>query len=375
MLSLFAFSALGAVAVAKPCVKRFAATPPQVAGVDVIGNSTSNLPNIYRDGGGGGTIAGKQYVIFSDGIYTSGGTPEFGKNWVNFTSNSIALSNANGGGPQDLYDWGNAEKGPVQSAPFKYAEGESEGTTGIWPNENIATLCDGNCGVTFPVVVSRSEAGTATLYNTGLGITIGSDGAPVVDRPTKALFNAGEPLYGTFSTAVGIDGYLYTFAGIDERKGKNAANGIKVARVPWGDWHKRDSYQYWNGDDWGKDIPSVQDTKSTILNFNRDCFGEEFGVVNGDVIWSPYYGVWLMIFQSFAPVCDSHVYLSWSTKIESGWSEPVAIWEMPSAGSFSYALHAYPGYDASGKTLALSWTQQGPKQDAYYIAWAKINFA
>ncbi|EJD54806.1 hypothetical protein AURDEDRAFT_141506 [Auricularia subglabra TFB-10046 SS5] len=376
MLSLLALSAVGTVAVAGPSVKRFAAVPPVVARVDILGNSTSNLPNIYRDGGGGGTIGGRQYVIFSDGIYTTGGTPKFGQNWANFTSNSIAYSNWNGGGPQQLFDWGNTEKGPVQPIPFKYGEGESDSTTGIWPNENIVTSCDGNCGITFPLVIRRSGSESSALYSTGIKITINpAFGQPIVERPTKALFYAGEPLYGTFSTIVGIDGYFYTYAGIDERKGRDAANGIKVARVPWGSWADRSAYRFWNGDSWVSQIPSVTDTRSTILKFNRDCFGESFGVVNGDVLWSPYYGLWLMVFQSFAPVCDDNVYIAYSSNVERGWSEPVPVWRIPSAGSFSYALHAYPAYDASGKTLTLSWTQQGPQQDAYYIAWARITFA
>lgn len=67
--------------------------------------------------------------------------------------------------------------------------------------------------------------------------------------------------------------------------------------------------------------------------------------------------------------------MSYSSKLESGWSTPVSIYKMPSAGSYSYSLHAYPTLDSTGKTLALSFTQLPASGSAYYIAWAKIKFA
>lgn len=66
--------------------------------------------------------------------------------------------------------------------------------------------------------------------------------------------------------------------------------------------------------------------------------------------------------------------MSYSTKLEGGWSKPVSIYKMPSAGSYSYSLHAYPTLDASGKTLALSFSQQPATGTAYFISWAKVTF-
>lgn len=66
--------------------------------------------------------------------------------------------------------------------------------------------------------------------------------------------------------------------------------------------------------------------------------------------------------------------MTWSTQLESGWSTPVAIYNMPTAGGFAYSLHAYPTLDETHKALALSFTQY-PGGDVYYIAWAKVTFA
>lgn len=48
--------------------------------------SDSSSPNVYRDGGGGGKIGGKNIMVFSDTTTTAGGAQGSMKG---FTSNSI----------------------------------------------------------------------------------------------------------------------------------------------------------------------------------------------------------------------------------------------------------------------------------------------
>lgn len=207
---------------------RTAALPPKV-NIEPLGRTSSNFPNIFRDGGGGGRVNGEDVLIFSDGIYTTDGdTPDTKnphENWANFTSNSIARSNWDGKGVTSLQDFGTAVKGPNQQIPYFYSNGENDENCAVWPNQGIATLCGGVCGVSFPVVVDRTEIAAnrnGDLYNTGIEITLTSSG-PVVRRPTQALFNANEPLFGSFGTLVGNDGYFYLFA--------TGKIGLKMARV------------------------------------------------------------------------------------------------------------------------------------------------
>lgn len=299
---LSALALLATLAAAAPSeLHRRASLPPVIQSAVTLGNSTSNFPRIYRDGGGGGQINGKNYAIFSDGIYTTSGIPKNDlSNWANFTSNSIALI-ANPSNPRALTDYGNSVKGPIQPIPYFYNSGESDSNTGIWPNNNIVTLCSGSCGVTFPIVISRVGGVVTDLYNTGVKITIAADGTPIATRPTKSLFLANEPNYGSFSAVTGIDGYLYMFAPIKEN---SPANGLKLARVPQTLWHDRAQYQYWNGNAWTMTMPAKDHVASTVLKWSKDCFGTQYGPIWGDVFWSNYYLAWIMVFQSAGAVCD-----------------------------------------------------------------------
>lgn len=277
-------------------------------GVQTLGHTTSNLPNIYRDGGGGGRINGKDFLIFSDGIYTTDGRVPADTslgNWANFSSNSIACSNCDGRGVTSLQDFGTQQRGPNQQIPYFYGSGEDDQNTAVWPNQGIATLCEGICGVSFPVVVNRTEieAGrNGDLYNTSIQITVTGYG-PAVRRPTQGLFRRGEPLFGSFGTLVGIDGYLYMFATIT--KTPKGRNGLKMARVPQGSWSDRRKYQFWSGSAWTDVMPAYDDGgKANIFNWSEDEFGTQYGPGTGDLFFSQYYGRYLLLFMSDAPALD-----------------------------------------------------------------------
>lgn len=277
------------------------------ASVQLLGQTTSNLPNIYRDGGGGGKISGANFIMFSDGIYTTSGVPQDNlSNWANFTSNSIACSGCKGSAITSLTDYGTTAKGPNQAIPFFYGKGETESVTGIWPNQNIVTLCSGSCGVSFPLVVNRTavNAGSSdvAIYNTGVQITYNGN-APAVTRPTQSLFLHGEPQYGSFSALAGIDGYLYMFARIT---GTTNSDGLKLARVPQTAWSDRSQYQYWNGASFGTTAPALDDGgKANVLNWSEDIFGSKYGPEYGDVFYSSFYGLYILIFQSSAAAIDA----------------------------------------------------------------------
>jgi hypothetical protein len=288
-----------------------------------LGVTTSNLPNEYRDGGGGGQINGLNFMMFSDGIYTTGGVPKSDwSNVANFTSNSIACSGYEGVAITVLKDFGTTAKGPLQTIPFFYNNGERESVTGVWPNQNIATLCSGLCGVSFPAVVNRTAiaAGTdGTLYNTGVEVTLTAYG-PVASRPTQSLFLNGEPQYGTFGTLAGIDGYLYMFASITET---SSSNGLKMARVPQSSWSSRSQYQFWNGASWVSTMPTYDDGgAANAFSWSENPFGTPYGPGSGDIFYSQYYGTYILIFQSAAAAIDPN---------GKSWRSPRGVQRKPAA--------------------------------------------
>ncbi|KAH8896556.1 hypothetical protein GQ53DRAFT_713297 [Thozetella sp. PMI_491] len=341
--------------------------------VTELGFTTSNLPNIYRDGGGGGVVNGLHLMVFSDGIYTTGGVPKDDfSNWLNFSSNSIAVSAYLGAPVQSLTDFGSTAKGPRQQIPFYYNSGESDSATGIWPNQNLITLCDGGCAVSFPEVIARNGNSAVSLYNTPINIQVGAFG-PVVTRPVQALFRQGEPLYGTYCSVKGIDGYIYMYAKIT---GTTSSNGLKLARVPWNSYADRSQYRYWNGVDYVTTIPPYDDGgKANVFNHSENFFGTLHGPGYGDIFYSQLYKAYIMLFQSENTVGDSNLYLTYSSNLEKGWSTPSAIWQIPHFDDgYSYSLHAYPDFDSTSRVVPISWNQYSPTQ-SYRVGMANITFS
>ncbi|KAH8893654.1 hypothetical protein GQ53DRAFT_859561 [Thozetella sp. PMI_491] len=345
--------------------------------VKSLGLTTSNFPYIYRDGGGGGNVNGLHLMIFSDGIYTDGSDPKNDlSNWRNFTANSIAVSAYQGAPVTTLFDIGTSDKGPRQQIPYYYNNGENDDKTGIWPNQNIATLCNGGCGVSFPEVVDRDKirAGQpASLGNTAALITVGAFG-PTVSRPAQIIFKPGEPLYGTFASYAGIDGYIYMLARITQTK---SSNGLKLARVPWNSYTDRSQYGYWNGKEYSTTMPQYDDGgAANAFSWSTAPFGTgPWGPGTGDVFWSPIYGCYIMLFQSDGAALDNSVYMTYASVLTGPWSTPVSIYQMPTySDGWDYGFHAYPNYDPSGRVIPISWTQYS-QSSTYHIAMANITFS
>ncbi|KAM7189448.1 hypothetical protein V8F33_010031 [Rhypophila sp. PSN 637] len=351
---------------------------PRILNIQSLGSTTSNLPNIYRDGGGGGKINGINFIIFSDSLYTSGGVPKSdNSNLVNFSSNSLAASNYDGRAIQSLFDFGTTQKGPKQQIPYYYDGGENDFTTAIWPNQGIATLCGGICGVSFPSVINRTaisagQDSRSVLYNTSIQISLTAFG-PVVTRPTQRLFIRGEPLFGGFGTLVGTDGYLYLFATITKTAD---SNGVKMARVRQHSFADRSQYQYWNGNSWSSKMPAYADGgAANIFSYSQEFLGILYGPGTGDLFYSTYLGQYVLMFQADDPAIDRNVYVSYSAAVDRGWSTPRAIYQTSTLpGGYSYSFHAYPNYDSSGRVIPLSWSEYAPP-NTYIISMASLTFA
>ncbi|KAH8646809.1 hypothetical protein BX600DRAFT_518832 [Xylariales sp. PMI_506] len=352
---------------------------PQIS-FKLLGTTTTNLPNIYRDGGGSGTVDGQNIVWFSDGLYTSGGLPAAdGSNVVNFTSNSIAITNAGGQGITSLQDFGTTEKGPYQSIPFYYDNGETDSLTGIWPNQNLVTLCDGACAVGFPVVVNRTLVGQliiGDLYNTGVEVRLTPTG-PVSTRPVQGIFDAlvGEPLFGSFCVYA-EGGYLYMFAKV-AWAANPASNGIKLARVPQDQWDDKSAYTYWDGQQFGSEIPAFDDGGgANIISINEvDEAGTNYGPNAGDIWWSELNDCYILMYQMEDANLDSNVWMSYSDSMTGGWSTPVAVYQLTSVpDTFSYSFHVMHNVDPTGKTLPIMWTAY-TSPSGYLTAIAEATFS
>ncbi|OAA65561.1 amino acid permease [Niveomyces insectorum RCEF 264] len=359
--------------------------------VRALGPQQSNLPHIYRDGGGGGTVGGQDVIIFADSTYTKGPPPTESSRIVGFVSNSIAVigpSSAAAGAAdaiERVTDFGTLDKGPDQAIPFLGKDGESPLNNGIWPNQNMASLLDhSGHSVAFPEVIDRNlfrEQKEALLYNTAIEIRL-QGGRPTVTRTQKSLFVSGEPMFGSFAayaatktaTNPGTDGYLYLFARVSET-GRAQSNGLKLARVKSPAWADRTHYEYWDGRQFGRQMPALDDGgTANVFHYSQEAFGKEYGPGSGDVFWSPVYKEYLLLFQNAAAALDNSVYLSHSPSLTGGWSEPTSIYKLPRASDgFSYAFHAYPNMDPTGRAVPITWTKDSKSQSCF-IDTAEILF-
>jgi hypothetical protein len=350
--SLLASQALGLVARAN--------LPPQFT-VKSIGIQSSNFPNVYRDGGGGGTINGVKIMTFSDTTTTAGGMTGPMKG---FTDNTIAYVGHNGQPLHQTTDFG-ANGVPVMPIPFTQNETQytadhfdKDGTRCVlWPQSSIATLPTldgGELGVAvYPVAIYGSNT-QGDLYNTLVEITADPAAGPKVERVVPQLFYSGEsPLYGGFSTIVSRDASdLYLFS--KEWDASTLTGGMRVARVSATSYKDHAQYTYWDGATWSSDLAAASKAPAGLL-FSAN-------LSTGDVFWSEYYNTYMAVyFNSFA---DSTFYMRYALDgtVTGMWSDEIKLAvTQPGTGlqPYNYAGHAYPSFGASGKELVLSYTMAG----------------
>lgn len=259
--------------------------PPNATSTAQLGymSDTPFNPGIYRDGGGGGYIAGQHIISFSDS-YTTRPPGQPNDSFSSFVHNTYAyFGYRNASDPTSLFDFGSVTNanGLQTFIPTGLVAVGNETTAGargnplsIWPTSNIVALASGTSGLQVAGVYNASTL--EILYNTMVLVNVvpASNVAPGktlnISRVVKRLFyvsfpshllpstfhfftyshphtssqsitttyttnirQANENLYGSFSlykaSPAGVlpgepaDPYLYLFAATN--------TGIKMARV------------------------------------------------------------------------------------------------------------------------------------------------
>ncbi|KAK7183176.1 hypothetical protein DPSP01_011441 [Paraphaeosphaeria sporulosa] len=350
--SLLTSPALGLVARAN--------LPPKFT-VDSIGIQSSNFPDVYRDGGGGGTINGVNIMTFSDTTTTAGGVTGSMKG---FADNTIAYVGQNGAPLHQTTDFG---ANGVPSMPIPFTQNETQYTADhfdkdgtrcvLWPQASIATiptLDGGELGIAvYPVALYSSNIQN-DLYNTLVEISADPVAGPKVERVVPQLFYADEsPLYGGFSTVVAhASSELYLLS--KEWDASTLTGGMRVAKVPTSSYKDRATYTYWDGSSWTPDLAVASRAPAGLL-FSAS-------LSTGDVFWSEYYSTYMVVyFNTFA---DSTFYMRYALEgtVTGKWSDEIKLAvTQPGLGPqpYNYAGHAYPTFGQSGKELVLSYTMAG----------------
>ncbi|KAI9690716.1 MAG: hypothetical protein M1820_009868 [Bogoriella megaspora] len=314
------------------------ALPPQFT-VTPIGPQTSNFGSISRDGGGGGSINGKNILLFCDTISSS-----------NFSSNTATYADAlNPAFQTDFGENGN----PWQAIGYTDLEqaftnanfATNQTRTVLWPASAIAPLPN-NQGMFFSNVAQYNAAGTSkgNLYNTLITVTANDDG-PSFNRTLEQAFSADDTLWGSLgSTASYIHGIVALAS--DEA-------GVKVAKVDPATYSDLSTYRFWNGSEWTSQAPAMNDTASAIIpNLNP---------TSADLIWSDLYNTWLLIYMSPINGFYLRYALNGAFGLTGPWSDEILVYDTttqtPATGAtYNYAGHAYTMFDSTGSSLVLSWS-------------------
>lgn len=337
-----------------------ATLPPQFT-VEPIGVQSSNFADVYRDGGGGGTINGLNIMTFSDTTTTAGGVQGAMKG---FTANTFAFVGQNGQTLDKTTDFG---ANGVPNAPIPFTQNETQFTTDhfdkdgtrcvLWPQSSFATvpMLDGSqVGVAmYPVAIYGGNIQN-DLYSTLVEITADPIAGPKVERAVSQFFYAGEgPLYGVFSTIVSHDASeLYLFS--KEWDASTLSGGMRVAKVSITSYKDRSQYAYWDGASWSSDMATASKAPSGLL------FSSSLST--GDVFWSDYYNTYMVVY--FNVFADSTFYMRYALEgtVTGKWSDEVKLFAtQPGTGAqpYNYAGHAYPTFGGNGKELVLSYTMAG----------------
>jgi len=340
-------------------VPRAASLPPKFT-VSEYSNDAVGYPNVYRDGGMGGTLNGHNIIVFCDTTTTNGGPKG---SMIGFTTNSAAYADADT--PTSLTDFG-SNGVPKTAIDFTAAEtnytnlhfygkgGVADGGREvIWPGSSITNIGN-NVGVFAADVAVYGGPSPAKNYSTLIEVTA-SDSGPIFTRTLDTLFTSDEVSYGSFGTAMARYPMLLMFG--------NTKNGIKVARVAPESRTDKSQYTYWNGSAYTSAMPSSSSTSDIIIPGDYS---------SGTIFLSPYFGTWVFIyFNGYADSTFRMVY-SLSGTVLGPWSTEQVLYKtsVPTGQNYNYAGHAYPTWDPTGKTVTLSWTINGSTTRMAKVAWA-----
>lgn len=324
-----------------------------------------NFPNMYRDGGGGITVAGVNLMTFSDTYTTNGGLTG---SWTSFVANTYSYAGTNASDATMMKSFGSGGKPnlAVSLLPNETFVG-SNGRYCIWPSNSLIPYNVGGQDVAVGVMpmLTNLVGGIMNLnYNTLVQVAMTATG-PVTTRLVPALFYATEIPYGSFGLLKGPDGYTYLFA--------EDTTGLKAARVqslPAAAITKRTLYQYYNAGNWTKQMPAIGDTSSNIFNYSANYFGTIVGPASGEIFFSPYHNTYVIVFMN--GFVDGTFLAAYSTTgaITGPWTKEQVIYQPPwPEASWNYAGHAYPGMDPSGSTLTLSYTYGGNFINIVKVTW------
>ncbi|KAL9616631.1 MAG: hypothetical protein Q9160_008514 [Pyrenula sp. 1 TL-2023] len=313
--------------------------PLEVSAVDVLGNVHSNTTFVLRDLGFSGELDHLVILSYGDTLWTNASydTSVF----RGLTSDSMALATSN---PLVVVDVGLNSRGyPNQFCPImkEYGEDPDIDAMGI---TNVVEVCPG-LGILYFLKNHRPN-NVNNLIGAGVAnvtITQPSNSTypvPKATRLSEYWWDAKKvPWYGDVG-AIKAGDYIYSYGHAESNP------WVYVARVPTEHAFELSEYEYWNGENWQKELLTDFGEKESVF----------WQVNQGQVIWSNYYGCFVFVYaDSFV---DSKIQAKVAYLPEGPWSDPVELFQATpiTPGGAAYAAAPQPYFDKSGKTLVVTFT-------------------
>jgi hypothetical protein len=294
------------------------ARTPVVTGVRDLGIVANPAgAKFIRDGATSGLVGGRILYAFGDTLFF-----ERAVDGANYRSNTAAYAEL--GRPIVLSEPLDAKGLPQQFIPFtdderdyNDASGRPDERIALWPG-TLIPRATGNALVFFNKL--KVHPGLLNYEDIGTGIAEVGPGQTVAKRLPGLLFTAPEPNF--IHAAVPRDGFVYVYA-------CQTSGACRIARAPLERAMERSSYSYWDGAAW---VPELARAQPVVPGSTSG-----FSVTYNDHLRS-----YLAFFsRAFGKAVELRV----APRPEGPWSDPVQVYQFPSA---IYATHQHEALDADG---------------------------
>ncbi|KAF2164931.1 hypothetical protein M409DRAFT_24833 [Zasmidium cellare ATCC 36951] len=297
--------------------------------------TSSNDPNLFRDGGSQGVLNNVYYQIYADTCQKNNPNDT---DCATFRANSIGVSTYS---PTVVQDFSNP---PAQFCTP--SNGARIHLTNLVPTDGAG----GTHGAMWYMALascSQNINGCTSALGVALVQTAASGQQPTCSVLYGFWDTTKEPMWGSIG-AVGpqSDGYIYVFGTLDASQNPQATSSdMYVARVLPGNVGSLNSYQYWNGASFqSQRITSGYSTASVLKD-----------VSPGSVRYNSYYKSYIAI-----NLVNGNTLQAYTASVPQGsWSGATTLWSNSSYGSPSplYDPQGLSFRDTSGKTLAAQMSQ------------------
>lgn len=340
--------------------------PVKLASSKFLGRQNSKYVDgspvgVARDLGYSGAINGNILWLFGDCLVVN---PDGSYQFDSYDSGALGvMSDPTMVVFSDTWDYGNF--GPKNFITTTASEDAAPNTIWAEGGTNVVETGPG-VGLVYYQQNNRTYGSTGIQGCGVADVTMTASGNFSATRSEDRLFSKNEMCWGGAGTVYNAaDGYVYTYTG-----GPNYST--YVARVPLANVHNAASYSMYNAgtNTWvtGEkrfnagtgSIPGFPDAYAIDDTWSMQGIGWG-GMSQSAPFWSNYYNVWMWAHGTVWGYSNILVMTApnpWGPWTDSGINVDTGA-ACPNAdcsGGYRYAHMGHPEYDASGKTLVVSWT-------------------